>query len=325
MKFLPILAILLVSALPMASAYTVYVPSTVSPEAQAYLKTLKHDPNTDPYPPSTSSTSGWKTYIANYQKAGLAKAKEYITLFKPTISKNITGGVTVFDIKPKGWIDNDKVIVYVHGGLIVASANSTLGNAIIIANVTGYRLVTIDYVNGLDARWQQATDQVVSVVRELDNASMYCASAGCGIGFSALLKMRDQGLPLVDKIVAVSGWFDLAESGDTYNTLKTKDPIVSYERHLKVPAKIYTGSTSMKYKYVSPVYGEFTGFPPTIIICGTKDINLSNTLRMYQEMDKAGVDVKLDVYDGMTHSFVTAQYEFPESKLAFEKIKDFLK
>lgn len=324
MKYLSILAILLIGTLPVASAYSTYIPNTVSIEAQNYLKTLTHDPNTDPVPPSRTDVNGWKTYIANYQKSGLQKAQDFTTLSNPIISKNITNGVPVIDVKPKGWVDNDKVIVYLHGGLIVSNADSTLGTAVLIANTTGYRVVSVDYANGLNARWQQATNQVVSVVRNLNNVTVYCGSAGCAVGFSALLKMRDQGFKMVDNIVAVSGWFDLTESGDTYNTLKTKDPLQSYEKHLKVPVQIYTGSTNMKHAYVSPVYGEFTGFPPTLIIGGTKDLFLSGFLRMYQAMDKSDVAVKLDLYEGMTHSFVSKQYTLPESKLAFQKIKEFL-
>ena len=323
-KYLSVLAIMLISTLPVVSAYTTDAPNTVSIEAQNYLKTLTHDPNTDPAPPSTSDMEGWKTYIAKYQKSGLQKTKNLATLLNPNISKSTINGVPVVDVKPKGWIDNGKVIVYLHGGLIVSSADSTLGNAILIANTLGYRVVSVDYVNGLNARWQEATNQVVSVIRNLDNVTIYCGSAGCAVGFSALLKIRDQRFEMVDNIVAVSGWFDLTESGDTYKSLKTKDPLQSYEKDLKVPAQIYTGSTNMKNAYVSPVYGEFTGFPPTLIIGGTKDIFLSGFIRMYQAMDKVDVAVKLDLYEGMAHSFVTSQYTLPESKLAFQEIKEFI-
>jgi acetyl esterase/lipase len=323
-KYLSVLAIMMMNILPIVSGYTTNVPNTVSIEAQNYLKTLTHDPNTDPAPPSKSDVHGWGKYMAKYQKSGLQKSKDLNTMLSPIISKNTINGVPVIDVKPKGFVDNGKVIVYLHGGLIASNADSTLGNAILIANATGYRVVSVDYVNGLNARWQEATNQVVSVLRNLDNVTVYCGSAGCAVGFSALLKMRDQNFEMVDNIVAVSGWFDLTESGDTYSSLKTKDPLQSYEKDLKIPAQIYTGSTNMKHAYVSPVYGEFAGFPPTLIIGGTKDIFLSGFLRMYQAMEKADVAVKLDLYEGMTHSFVSSQYTLPESKLAFQKIKEFI-
>jgi len=319
MKSLSILTALAISLLPAVNGYTTYVPNTVSPQAQNHLRTLIHDPSTDPSPPSLTNTAGWNSYCASYQNHKISEGKPVLDSYKPVITKKTIAGVPVYEVLPKNYIDNGKVIVYVHGGLAVASAESSLSNAALIANGTGFRVINIDYATCLNAKWQTITDQVVSVVNDLDNVTLVGSSAGGGIGSASILRGAE-----VDKLVLISPWVDLTESGDTYNTLKTADPITSYEKHLEPSALIYAGGANMKDPFVSPVYGNVKHFPPTLIQGGTKDIFLSGFLRMYQNLDNSGVPVKLDLYEGMIHSFQFSMYDTPESKLAFSKILDFI-
>ncbi len=80
-----------------------------------------------------------------------------------------------------------------------------------------------------------------------------------------------------------------------------------------------------KHPYVSPVYGDFsTGFPPTLIQGGTKEIFLSNFIRLYQALDTSGQTVKLDLYEGMTHVFQPRLPDSPESTTALKKMAAFL-
>ena len=88
----------------------------------------------------------------------------------------------------------------------------------------------------------------------------------------------------------------------------------------------YADPSDQKKPYVSPVYGNFTkGFPPTLIQVGTKEIILSDSVRLYQSLDQAGIPVKLDVYEGMPHVFQTILNNTTESDLAISKTIDFLR
>lgn len=103
------------------------------------------------------------------------------------------------------------------------------------------------------------------------------------------------------------------------------DPFIS-ELILKNAGGAYANITDQKNPYVSPVYGNFSkGFPPTLIQVGTKEILLSDSVRLYQSLDQAGVPVKLDVYEGMPHVFQTSLYNTTESTLAISKTNEFLK
>jgi acetyl esterase/lipase len=73
------------------------------------------------------------------------------------------------------------------------------------------------------------------------------------------------------------------------------------------------------------VYGDFKqGFPPTLTQGGTKEIFLSNFIRLYQELDQAGQTVKLDIYEGMPHVFVPSLTESAESQAAIAKVRDWV-
>mgnify|MGYP001568489127 FL=1 len=73
------------------------------------------------------------------------------------------------------------------------------------------------------------------------------------------------------------------------------------------------------------MYGDIKqGFPPTLIQGGTKEIFLSNFIRLDQRLDQAGQTVKLDIYEGMPHVFVPSLPETAESQAAIAKVRDWV-
>jgi acetyl esterase/lipase len=82
-------------------------------------------------------------------------------------------------------------------------------------------------------------------------------------------------------------------------------------------AALYAGSTPLTDPLVSPVFGDFAGFPPTVFITGTRDILLSDTVRAYRAMRAAGVDARLEVYEAMSHAEYIYAFAAPESAVAF--------
>jgi acetyl esterase/lipase len=83
-----------------------------------------------------------------------------------------------------------------------------------------------------------------------------------------------------------------------------------------------SGGHDLKEPYLSPVYGDYHGFPPTILTTGTRDLFLSNTVRVHRKMRRAGVAADLNVYEGMSH----AQYagpDMPEAREVFAEIARF--
>ena len=88
-------------------------------------------------------------------------------------------------------------------------------------------------------------------------------------------------------------------------------------------AKLYANGTDLKDPQLSPIYGDFTGFPPAILTSGTRDLFLSLTVLTHRKLRRAGVEADLQVFEGMSH----AQYNFdsyaPETKETFTEIARF--
>jgi monoterpene epsilon-lactone hydrolase len=309
-----------------------HAPTTISKEATAALAeySLKGRNKLLPKP---NDIEAWKAVQANMEKDFESAVEAAATKYQPQIIKRKMGGVSVLDVRPKGWKENKKVLVYTHGGAYTLfSATSTLGGVLPIANEAGLRVVTVDYTLAPHAKWDEITDQVISVIQALvkdghplANIAIYGDSAGGGLAAGAVLKMRDKGLGLPAAVVLWSPWSDITETGDTYSTLKNVDPLLSYSAALSNSADAYAAKKDQKNPYVSPVYGDYSkGFPPTLIQVGTKEIFLSNAVRLYQALDRAGIKVKLDPYEGMWHVFIAADSDLPESILARNKMKTFL-
>lgn len=309
------------------------IPTTISKEAQEELRNTKFDPSILKVP-DPDDLNGWKKQYHDSESMFIALSQPIIDLYQPNISEIMLDGIQVLDIKPQNWKDNGKVLVYAHGGgYTFGSAISTLGSPVLASNATGLRVMSINYTVAPFSKWNQTTDQVVSVIQMLkdqlgysfDDIAVYGDSAGGGLATGSILKMRDQGLGMPAALVLWSPWVDLTGNGDTYFTLKDADPYLSYDSFLKNAAGAYADHADQKNPYVSPVYGNFTrGYSPTLIQGGTREIFLSEFIRLYQALDQAGIPVKLDIYEGMPHVHQYL-YKTPESKIALSKMNEFLK
>lgn len=310
----------------------VYVPDTVSPAFQELLRNLP-DPALRPNFPAPDDQEGWKRFHQMREKDLEPKVQRALKEHEATVSQRKLGGVPVLDIKPKGWTETRKVLVYLHGGAYtMGSSRSSLTKILPSAAVTGYRIISVDYTVAPRARWQQIIDEAIAVVQALiqeghtlKDIAMFGDSAGGGMAPGVVLKMRDQKLGMPAAVVVWSPWSDITETGDTYVTLRNAEPTYLYATILKPAADAYADPKDQKHPYVSPVYGDYTkGFPPTLIQGGTKEIFLSNFVRQYQALDAAGQTVKLDIYEGMPHGFQGQLPDAPESKLALKKMREFL-
>ena len=311
---------------------TRYIPATISKEAQEELQKITFDPSLM-RSPDPNDLEGWKKQYDSFESINEQLSQSIVDLYQPNITNATLGGIYVLDIKPKNWNDNGKVAVYTHGGAYTfGSANSTLGIPSLVANETGLRVISINYTVAPFSKWNQTTNEVTSVIQALmeqgysleDDIAMFGESAGGGLVAGSVLKMRDKGLGMPSAVVLWSPWLDLTGSGDTYFTLKNEDLFLSYDSFLEDAADSYATPADQKNPYVSPVYGNFSkGYPPTLIQGGTREIFLSDFVRLYQALDQANIPVKLDIYEGMphVHQFL---YKTSESKIALSKMNNFL-
>jgi len=129
-----------------------------------------------------------------------------------------------------------------------------------------------------------------------------------------VLRAKDEGLPLPAAIVPGTPWADLTETGDSYFANEFVDNVlVSWKGWLGRAALLYAGGRDLRLPYLSPVYGDFTGFPPAILTSGTRDLFLSNTVRVHRKLRQAGVEAVLQVFEGQAHAQYYADPFGPET------------
>jgi acetyl esterase/lipase len=307
------------------------VPATVSPQAQALLRSLP-DPATYPKLPEASDFEAWRKLRREEAAHSESKILGILARYEPAIETRTCNGVPVLEVRPRGWLPDPRVIVFIHGGgYVLGSARTSLPASVPLAADAGMKLISIDYTTIPFATYDEILQQIISVVldlkragHELTNIGFVGVSAGGGLAAGAALKMRDDGIGMPAAIVLWSPATDLAEHGETFVTLRQFEPAFDYREVEKI-SRLVVPQDRLRAPYVSPVYGDFTrGYSPTLIQGGTREILLSNFVRLYQAMDTGGVSVKLDLYEGMVHTFQEVAPDLPESALARAKTARFL-
>ena len=326
-----LLSLLLSSGTAMA-ADTVPLPDTISPEAKAVIEFLQSAGLKQLKGPAPDDIAGWNALHDAQEKALEAPNKTVLEQLGATVTDAMIGGVPVLDIRPKGWTDDGRVIVYVHGGAFTLfSARSMAGLGALVANAAGMRMISVDYTNPPAAQWDTVQAQVDAVLKgimaqgtPIDRVALFGDSAGGNLVMRAVLNLRDEGAGLPAAVLLFSPWADLSNSGDTAITLPEADPTLSYGGLLASSARAYAGKLDLKDPRVSPLYANFTGeFPPTMIQDGTRTILLSDSVRSYRALKAAGHDAVIDLYEGMWHVFQGAPA--PEAAEALASAGAFLR
>ncbi len=138
------------------------------------------------------------------------------------------------------------------------------------------------------------------------------------------MRAKAEGLPLPAAIAPGSPWSDLNKIGDSYVTHEGQDNVlVSYDGVVGDSAKLYAQGHDLKDPYLSPVYGDVRGFPPVFLTAGTRDLFLSNTVRMHLKLRAAGVVADLMVFEGMSHVLYQADPAIPEVRQHFAELTAF--
>ncbi len=111
-----------------------------------------------------------------------------------------------------------------------------------------------------------------------------------------MLRAKAEGLPLPGAIAPGSPWSDMTSTGDSYKTNEWIDNVVvSYDGYLSRLARLYAHGHDLKDPQLSPVYGDLHGLPPTILTSGTRDLFLSNTVRVQRKLREAGIEADLEM------------------------------
>ena len=280
-----------------------------------------------------SSPEEWRAMIAQFPNQTDLEA--LASQANVAIEAGKIGGVATYRVTPNGGArppHQDHVFLYIHGGAYVfGGGDAAVPEAAVISAFAGIPSVAVDYRMPPDHPFPAAVDDVVAVYRELlkDHSPAQIAiggtSAGGGLSLAAIHQFKALELPVPGAVYLGTPWTDLTDTSDSLHTLEGIDRIlVTYDGMLASAAKLYAAGTPLTDPLISPVYGDFTGFPPTYLVTGTRDMLLSDTARVHRKLKAAGVVADLNVYEGLSHAEYMMLVGSPENLQTYGELAQFL-
>jgi epsilon-lactone hydrolase len=225
----------------------------------------------------------------------------------------------------------DRHVLYLHGGSFLVGFPGLYRDLTWrIATLAKARVTCIDYRLAPEHPFPAALDDCVAAYRGLlhegadpRQVALMGDSAGGGLVFATLLRLRDEGTPLPAAAVAVSPWTDLALSGRSFVENAAIDPMIPVERAAEA-VTLYLAGADPRHPYASPLYGDVAGLPAALIMVGGDDVLRDDSVRMADKLSAAGCEVELEIWPRMWHVWHMLARVMPEARAAVERTARFV-
>lgn len=250
-------------------------------------------------------------------------------------SKEITYQEFAIESMPAEWVVVNRphvkrnVILYCHGGgYSTGSAKYARTITSKLALNTSMEVLAFDYRLAPENPYPAALEDAVKAWDYL----MLCGygardivvagdSAGGNMALALVHKLKEEKRMLPKGLVLFSPWTDMTCGGESFWERRSYDPVLTPEYLHQIRAD-YVKDENYANPYVSPLYGEFSNFPPTFVQVGENEILYSDAKRLKEEMEKQGVAVQFEEYDKMWHVFQMSPIK--KAQEAIEKCAEFI-
>ena len=238
-------------------------------------------------------------------------------------------GMAAAWVRPDWPHDRRRVILYCHGG---GYTSGNLGYSRPLASkltsATGWETLCFEYRLAPENPFPAAVDDA----RRAWDYLMYLGygardvvvagdSAGGNLALVLCHQLKKAGRQLPGRLVLMSPWTDMTASGLSYTQRAELDPTITLD-YIRAVREVYAGGQDLTSPLLSPLFGDFTGFPPTLIQVGSNEILYSDSLRLHQRMLDAKVYCRLEEWQDMWHVF--QMFPVRKAAQAMENIGAFL-
>lgn len=314
-------------------ARSIPVPHTPSPELQKSIES-PIEPGLNFFGAnSPKSQAEWEAL----RLARAGGAARFLTAVRQTfqgkIEPGVIGGVKVHTITPDEIPpqNRNRVLIHLHGGgYVFSSGEAGIPEGILLAKHAKLKVISVDYRVAPEHPFPAALEDVVTVTKEVmksykpANVGIGGSSCGGGLSVSVALKLKELKLPLPGAIFSGSPWADLTLASDSLRTNEYIDnQLPTPNGFAPAAAKAYAGTEDLKNPLLSPVYGDLKGLPPTILISGTRDLFLSDTVRLHRKLRQGGVNAQLHVIEALSHVLYGGLFQAPESVEIWQEVAGF--
>ncbi|NDC14961.1 MAG: hypothetical protein EBZ76_07245 [Synechococcaceae bacterium WB9_2_170] len=260
---------------------------------------------------SPRSSDQWRTLAAQVDLLLANRAAESLgspsgPVPRPQLESFSLDGVPACVAVPHGQQAGHGLMVFsIHGGAYVLRGGATNLERDAITNALRFGLpaLSIDYRQLPE--WHQPVP-----LQDVERAWL-----------AAQTRYPDQRW-LVSGVSLVSPLLDLSLSGDSLQTHRGLDrDILQVEGLLEGAVTLYLNGADPRQADLSPLFGSFRGFPPSLIISGSRDLLMSDAIRLNQRLLESGVPCQLQVFEAMSHLMISAP--IPEQEQAVAMLQRF--
>ncbi|MFI0369347.1 alpha/beta hydrolase [Actinomadura sp. 1N219] len=242
------------------------------------------------------------------------------------------GGRPAMWAVPKGSSERH-VLLCMHGGGFVGgsmySHRKLFGH---LAKATGARALIFDYRLVPGHVHPAQVDDATAVYRWLLDQGIGAGqvafagdSSGGGLSITTQLRAREQGLPLPAAALPFSPWVDMEAVGESYETNRQKDAFFTADVVRGLASAFLGEGGDPRDPMANPLYADLTGLGPIYIQAAGDEVLLDDARSLDEHARKAGVDVRLDVFPGMQHTFQMAAGRAPEADDAIRRMADWVR
>lgn len=265
------------------------------------------------------------------QRTRIDEAMAQLPLAEGTVTQPfVRSGVPGIECRPVEMADDAPILLYFHGGgFRIASALAYRSYGSHLAAVLGARVLLVDYRLAPEHKFPKAVDDCFAVWESLlaegiDTGRIVIAGDSAGGGLAASVTMHalaDGVLPA--GVICCSPWVDLTITADTYDTNAESDKLFS-RTSAEEAAPAYLGGADPMNPIASPLFGDWNGAPPLLILVGDAEVLLDDSRKLADVAKAAGVDVTLSVYPEMPHIWTMSYPAFPEAVEGVTEMAEFV-
>ena len=236
---------------------------------------------------------------------------------------------TVSEISIPKEVKDDVIILYIHGGGFVSgSAAASRAYCSNLAKYTGYRVISAEYRLSPENKFPAGIEDCYNILRVIrkkypdSKVVLAGESAGGNLSLALGLKARDRGRRSIAAVIAHSPLVDL--TGFLDRSAHEIDDFTVFENFEQAMGIAYAEGQDLTNPYISPAYGDYTGYPPVFLTCDYNETLYADSMLIYRKCKAAGVKVKMIQMQGTFHAFATMGSRTPETEKILRETVDWI-
>ncbi|MCK6264137.1 alpha/beta hydrolase [Vibrio sp. ZSDE26] len=275
----------------------------------------------------------WNEFVKPRDKVASQRALSLAKSLNVSIEQDSIAGVNVYWVTPEVIAPElkDKLYVAVQGGAYMLNSGfASTSEATMIAATMQIPVIAIDYSKAPQFPAPAARNDIIDVWNELikirpaDSMVMGGTSAGGSLSLAVTQKLNEQLIATPAALYVGTPGVDMTMTGDSRFINEGLDHILGSWRGMSsAMIDAYVGDLELSDPVVSPINGSFEKFPPVYLITGTRDLLLSDTVRLHRELRRTGVTADLNVYEGQSHADYAIALGTPESQEHYQALSEF--